>query len=1130
MAIYYVDLENGVDANNGTTFALRKKTIASACAAAASNDTIRVMSSPDPINTGINATFTDRSRIITLASAVTQTIHDCETAWTAAANVTATASATAAKCGTNHANLVCAAGFGGGLVAYKATAFTDYSAYQQVSFWFRVSGTHAAGVWQVKLCSDAAGATPVHTINVPVISTTNTWIIVTTDIGSALSASIGSVAVYRASGSGAATVMIDQIFASKAPGSADAITLASLISKNDGTDIWWPICGIDGTTITLDGQVQTTWVANTQGHAQFHGTTETVALWRRETIKGPLTTAAWQSASGGSYPLKKYVSCGWNRTDMTTLTGETWIDNLSQQGTAFSDGNNGGFDLSGLAVVRWSVGISIGVNGNKGFWIPAIVSSSISEGSTGNHGATYINCPVALSSSISVSYCGQFGVHTFGKIWNAPATGLISGYLTTIQGDLKIWGCYIGIQTNGTSRYAGACNFKGNFQDIRSNPAGLSHFMRFDNGSPIKNQCNLSAVGTNSVLILNDPVCQGLNRIEMDNGYARQESGVALENFWQGSPTTTADSAALSITGDIDVRVKLSPGNCNTVGTQLLLSKYATGGNQRSYMLWINASARLGFQWSTDGSSSITVNTATNITQMSDYPDGAVCHSGTMWVRATLDVDNGAGGYTCNLYSSIDGLTWELIGSTVTGAGTTSIYNSTAPVEIGSYNGNTADLPTTGRIYRAQIYNGIAGTLVFDANFETQTHGTTSFSDGLGNTIALANSTVGKIGYPGRSASETPWRLQTYHGSSSSSWQRMNPLYLKVGTVAAKSGVPVTISAWLKQCIHRPPVGTKQYASVPDSTALGITSDIEIIVDVAAMKWVQPYYNQILFNKDDGSSNREWDLFLTTDGKLQFSWQNAGSTWNHAVTTTTHNFVDGVREKIRVTLDVDNGAGGNTVTFYKWSGGAWVNIGSAVTAAGTSSIKNTSTAVALGGYVDLQNASTISGYSTVAKYYQATIKNSSGTTVLDFDFTAIATSDEYTFNVHEFTDAYSNTMRLFGAARIISSNGVNCLMMSPISIALYIQGMQFGGPTTNQVAALDVGHDAWTQKSITFTPTADTLIDVQIQYFGHNTACGWVGDVTATGQLLNSNNLKTLDIIGDDGVSNLMLSGGTRSF
>lgn len=72
MATFYVDLENGNDVNNGTTFALRKRTLSSVTAAA--GDDIRVMASPAATSLGINGTWTNKditSRSIQSSTAAT---------------------------------------------------------------------------------------------------------------------------------------------------------------------------------------------------------------------------------------------------------------------------------------------------------------------------------------------------------------------------------------------------------------------------------------------------------------------------------------------------------------------------------------------------------------------------------------------------------------------------------------------------------------------------------------------------------------------------------------------------------------------------------------------------------------------------------------------------------------------------------------------------------------------------------------------------------------------------------------------------------------------------------------------------------------------------------------------------
>ena len=73
MATFYLDFENGNDANNGTTFANRWKTITSGATAArtAPGDTIRIMGSPAPTSLGQTAVWTSQAAQIAQAKVVT---------------------------------------------------------------------------------------------------------------------------------------------------------------------------------------------------------------------------------------------------------------------------------------------------------------------------------------------------------------------------------------------------------------------------------------------------------------------------------------------------------------------------------------------------------------------------------------------------------------------------------------------------------------------------------------------------------------------------------------------------------------------------------------------------------------------------------------------------------------------------------------------------------------------------------------------------------------------------------------------------------------------------------------------------------------------------------------------------
>lgn len=192
-------------------------------------DTVRIIADTGPTLVG-NADWTDNSKNITLASAVNATIDQCENAWTASANVTATADAQR-KEGSFASKLVIAAGFTTGLVAYRATGTIDLSGYQQVSFWFRNDNTVAASTLSLRLCTDTAGVTSVHTIPIPAIPSSSVWIPIVVDLAGNMNSAIQSVALYADLDPGSLTCYIDNIVGCKASASADALTHNSLIGK-----------------------------------------------------------------------------------------------------------------------------------------------------------------------------------------------------------------------------------------------------------------------------------------------------------------------------------------------------------------------------------------------------------------------------------------------------------------------------------------------------------------------------------------------------------------------------------------------------------------------------------------------------------------------------------------------------------------------------------------------------------------------------------------------------------------------------------------------------------------------------------------------------------------------------------
>lgn len=189
----------------------------------------------------------------------------------------------------------------------------------------------------------------------------------------------------------------------------------------------------------------------------------------------------------------------------------------------------------------------------------------------------------------------------------------------------------------------------------------------------------------------------------------------------------TADKAVLDVTGDLELRGDIWPDDWTSSGIlQVLASKWTETGNQRSWYVALTQSGNLIFVWSPLGTSTIRSATSTAV----------VATGGRKAWKVTLDVDNGAAGADVKFFTAPTiGGTYAQLGTTVTGAGTTAVFSSSAAVQVGGFDISSpvaSTVPYRGRFYRFQMYNGIGGTLVADANFGAQTVDAASWSDGLG--------------------------------------------------------------------------------------------------------------------------------------------------------------------------------------------------------------------------------------------------------------------------------------------------------------------------------------------------------------------------------------------------------------
>lgn len=165
-----------------------------------------------------------------------------------------------------------------------------------------------------------------------------------------------------------------------------------------------------------------------------------------------------------------------------------------------------------------------------------------------------------------------------------------------------------------------------------------------------------------------------------------------------------------AITGDFDLRVKASPTPGWVPGTDMALFFYnrSAGSGQWSVSYFsITAAGYLRL--------CIYPNDTTNVTKDSTAKVPNVGTGTPQWLRATVDKDNGASGYTITFYTSPNGSTWTQLGASIVTSTTGAITGSwqfTSDWKIGIR--GTVLIPFNGEIYEVEVRDGINSPTVIN--------------------------------------------------------------------------------------------------------------------------------------------------------------------------------------------------------------------------------------------------------------------------------------------------------------------------------------------------------------------------------------------------------------------------------
>ncbi|MCZ7414321.1 hypothetical protein [Streptomyces sp. WMMC897] len=234
-----------------------------------------------------------------------------------------------------------------------------------------------------------------------------------------------------------------------------------------------------------------------------------------------------------------------------------------------------------------------------------------------------------------------------------------------------------------------------------------------------------------------------------------------------GHRAYVADTTALDITQDLDVAVEMAlfrlPAQRADYAHEFqeIAGRYVITGDQRSWRLLITSWGQVELSWSDDGTFGGFAS-ATSTVALPVRPAQRVA------IRATLDVDNGDGGHTARFWyapsisaAAADG--WAPLGAPVTGAGTTGIFNASAPLELGDL-AELGLVPGLGLYSRMHLRDGIGGPLLVDMDARELTPGTTSWVDDTGLTWTLEGGALVSTWYPRLIGTVPRWPVQWQPG------------------------------------------------------------------------------------------------------------------------------------------------------------------------------------------------------------------------------------------------------------------------------------------------------------------------------------------------------------------------------
>lgn len=298
--------------------------------------------------------------------------------------------------------------------------------------------------------------------------------------------------------------------------------------------------------------------------------------------------------------------------------------------------------------------------------------------------------------------------------------------------------------------------------------------------------------------------------------------------------------------------------------------------------------------------------------------------------------------------------------------------------------------------------------------------GATDWANITSYTHSLRTPTAVNRGVPGEYSQSMPTESSFSINNANGLFSPRNPLSPLYGLIGKNTPVRWGIGDGVIGMVTSGETNSGGNVWTADKAQLDITGDMDVRVDLelrtpgpddawTADSWTAGSFD--LASKYDGSDpTRSWS-FVVTAGKLRLYWFTAGTlaSAKQAESTVALSGPAQNRRAVRATIDVDNGASGNTVTFYTapTAAGPWTQLGATVTQAGVTSIFSGAGAVRFGG-----SGSIGSGYAYArapyAVWYSGELRNGIGGTLAANPVFTTQPLDPVPFSSSDFADGLGN--------------------------------------------------------------------------------------------------------------------------